>query len=384
MPRTRDEHLFARTPKRILAPDGGGVRTLMTLQILRRAEEILSRRAPDPAGFRLSDYFDLIGGASTGALVGLLLAMGQRVDEVIALWRRAAPATFRGWGPRVPDPRPRVSTDRLARTLADLMGDETLESPRLVTGFAAILRRADPVESWFVTNNPRTPFWETTRRLRLRDIALAGGLAPHGLDTTPIEIPGEGTVGMLDGGLGASNVPCVQLLLAATMPQYGFDWDTGPDRLFMLSCGAGTARPQAGRGRMRAGPGTLERALHLLGAAVHDAERMNIAMMQALSEPRRAWRLGPDIGGFEGGVLGGRELLSFRRVDVSLERDDERNVDDLRRTLGLELSPTAHRNLLRLDNGSPTNLKRLVAIGTAAGEKLVFEDDFPPLFDSTR
>ena len=36
--KTRDEHLFDKGPKRILALDGGGVRGIVTLQILRRIE----------------------------------------------------------------------------------------------------------------------------------------------------------------------------------------------------------------------------------------------------------------------------------------------------------------------------------------------------------
>ena len=65
--RTRDDHLFGPGPKRILSLDGGGVRGLVTLGMLRRVETILRERMPAEKqdAFRLCDYFDLIGGTST-------------------------------------------------------------------------------------------------------------------------------------------------------------------------------------------------------------------------------------------------------------------------------------------------------------------------------
>jgi len=65
----RDRHLFGPGPKRILSLGGGGVRGLVTLGMLKRAETLLAARSPDPQAFRLSDYFDLIGGTSTGAII---------------------------------------------------------------------------------------------------------------------------------------------------------------------------------------------------------------------------------------------------------------------------------------------------------------------------
>ncbi len=66
--RSRDEHLFGPGPKRSLSLDGGGVRGLITLGMLKRVETLLRERMPadKQAAFRLRDYFDLIGGTSTG------------------------------------------------------------------------------------------------------------------------------------------------------------------------------------------------------------------------------------------------------------------------------------------------------------------------------
>ncbi len=62
------------TPKRMLALDGGGVRGLISLGILKRIEAEL--------GSPLSNHFDLIGGTSTGALIATKLSTGSSVDEI--------------------------------------------------------------------------------------------------------------------------------------------------------------------------------------------------------------------------------------------------------------------------------------------------------------
>jgi predicted acylesterase/phospholipase RssA len=94
MPRTLNNRLADPGPKRILSLDGGGVRGLITLGMLQRVEAILARRSPDPAGFRLCDYFDLIGGTSTGAIIATLLAFGKSVEEVTALYFALCPRVF--------------------------------------------------------------------------------------------------------------------------------------------------------------------------------------------------------------------------------------------------------------------------------------------------
>ena len=63
----RDRHLFGPGPKRILALSGGGVRGAISVAFLKRIEEMLDAKAGKPV--RLGDYFDLIGGTSTGALI---------------------------------------------------------------------------------------------------------------------------------------------------------------------------------------------------------------------------------------------------------------------------------------------------------------------------
>ena len=50
---------------RLLALDGGGVRGLSTLQILKQLMDTIDSESPP----KPCDYFDMIGGTSTGGLV---------------------------------------------------------------------------------------------------------------------------------------------------------------------------------------------------------------------------------------------------------------------------------------------------------------------------
>lgn len=76
------------TPLRILAFDGGGVRGISSLCILKEIMAQLSRQYthdhPDNAALSLrpSDVFDLICGTSTGGLIALMLGRLQMVFAV--------------------------------------------------------------------------------------------------------------------------------------------------------------------------------------------------------------------------------------------------------------------------------------------------------------
>jgi uncharacterized protein len=61
-------------PKRILSLDGGGIRGNITVGFLEHIEMIVRGRIGSDA--RLADYFDVIGGTNTGAIIATMLALG--------------------------------------------------------------------------------------------------------------------------------------------------------------------------------------------------------------------------------------------------------------------------------------------------------------------
>src|SRR6516162_5273904 len=64
-------------PRKMLAIDGGGIRGLISLGMLRRLETLLAQNQGVGANFRLSDYFDYVAGTSTGAIIAAGLARGM-------------------------------------------------------------------------------------------------------------------------------------------------------------------------------------------------------------------------------------------------------------------------------------------------------------------
>ena len=108
--KTRDEHLFGDGPKRMLALDGGGIRGALTLGYLERLEAILRERNWNDPDFRLCDYFDLIGGTSTGSIIATGLALGFSVEKLTDIYRALGDAgvriglhAVRGVRPEVPE-----------------------------------------------------------------------------------------------------------------------------------------------------------------------------------------------------------------------------------------------------------------------------------------
>src|SRR5262249_47553857 len=102
--------LTAPGPKRILSLDGGGIRGCSTLGFLERIEEIVVSRLG--AGKTLSDYFDLIGGTSTGAIIASLLALGHSVKDVTEAYLKLGPDVFstRTFWARIPWIGPQLVT----------------------------------------------------------------------------------------------------------------------------------------------------------------------------------------------------------------------------------------------------------------------------------
>ena len=89
----RDRHLFAAGPKRMLSLDGGGVRDVISVAFLERIEAILTARAGEEV--RLGDWFDLVGGTSTGAIIATALALGKTTADLKDTYYRLAPRAFR-------------------------------------------------------------------------------------------------------------------------------------------------------------------------------------------------------------------------------------------------------------------------------------------------
>src|SRR2546423_6005198 len=156
---SRDRHLFDAGPKRILSLDGGGVRGVISVAFLERIEALLT--AQTGADVRLGDWFDLVGGTSTGAIIATALALGKTTTDLKDIYYRLAPRAFRRSRFRIPLLQPKFDVAGLRREIDGLVGDQTLDSAALRTGLGIVAKRVDTARLWGLANKPRAPHWGT-------------------------------------------------------------------------------------------------------------------------------------------------------------------------------------------------------------------------------
>ena len=178
-------------PKRILALDGGGVRGLLTIGMLARPEEHLRQRSGNP-NYRLCEYFDLIGGTSTGSIIATGLALGMSVAEISALYKPDLKVfkrfPFQGVGVFAP----MFLSAPLANALKEQFAGRTLASEDLQCGLAVHCKRIDTGSAWILVNNADWVYYLENSGFRLRDIVQASAAAPHYFKGVLLNMPVRG------------------------------------------------------------------------------------------------------------------------------------------------------------------------------------------------
>ena len=377
--------------KRILSLDGGGVRGMLTIGFLERLEDELRKQHSNPK-LVLSDYFDMIGGTSVGAILATQLALGETVESVRNLFSDWCPAVFRRpafW--RQPQGRipyigqllvPRFDARYLERLLKQRLGDLRLGSADLKTGLCIVTKRVDTGSPWVLTNNPRSKFWfgniervVANKEYRLADVVRASAAAPHYFKPHKIRIAldGKEKLGLfVDGAVSPYNNPALQMLMLAGIGGYGLDWSLGEDNLFIVSIGTGSYRLRSdGRGI------SAEQAVAALSGVIGDGEALTLTLLQWMSASHNAWRINSEIGDLSENYLGQKQglmkpLLRFRRYDAPLE------ADWLRDHLKRELSAGELDSLRDFTN--PRNARKLYEIGSEAAHNQVQADHLPDDF----
>ena len=155
-------HLFGPGPKRILALDGGGIRGILTVQLLKRIEKLVRERTGNDKAV-LADYFDLIGGTSTGAIIAAALALGWPVERIEKLYLKLGNSIFKSRFFRKGLLTPKFSAKPVKKALADKkdgFGDIRLGGAELKTGLAVVAKRLDTGSPWVVHNNPKGRYFE--------------------------------------------------------------------------------------------------------------------------------------------------------------------------------------------------------------------------------
>ncbi len=362
------ERLTAPGPKRILALDGGGVRGIISLQFLARVEAELRRRYDTP-DLRLCDYFDLVGGTSTGSMIAGGVAIGMEVAEILDIYlttgRRAfSRRRFQFWQ-SLYDARP------LEEILQEHMGDVRLGDDAVRTGVCIVTKRADTNSTWPLLNHPDGRYYASNKDVRLRDAIRASAAAPVFYRPAQVEVePGQKGV-FVDGGVSMANNPSLLLLLVATLKGFPFHWPVGEDNIFLLSVGTGIWEQRTDAMAM-ARDNAFKWLAHLPNMLMADANAFNELLLQALSRTPTPWPIDSEIGDLADEVWLGEPALSYVRYNVRIDEEELTS-------LGLA-DAIPHLDLLRGLAGSRVADEH-ARIGAAAAERRFRSEHLPARFD---
>jgi hypothetical protein len=242
-------------PRKLLALDGGGIRGVMTLEVLAKIESELQNALGRDNTFVLADYFDYIAGTSTGAIIATCLSLGMRVEEVRTFYIDSGPAMFsktnlyrRYVHNKFQD---KALAEKLQTIIAERTGEQnaTLGSQALRTYLMLVLRNATTDSPWPVSNNPDAKYNDRARGdcnldLPLWQLVRASTAAPTYFPPEIIvfndkDKPYEFI--FVDGGVTMYNNPAFQLFLMATVGPYKLEWPTGEEQMLVVSVGTGIA-----------------------------------------------------------------------------------------------------------------------------------------------
>jgi uncharacterized protein len=383
LPLTKAQHLDpALSPKRILALDGGGIRGILTLQFLQAVETEIKARFGDKT--RLCDYFDLIGGTSTGSIIAAGLACGMTVDALQNVYRSIGASVFQpgGLGRLLPESlqgtlAPKFPSGPLQAELDRQLGAETtLDSDRILTGLMIMTKRLDTGSPWPLDNGGRGKFAAQDGALRLTEIVRASTAAPTYFAPEKIAIHSrDGSVvdgAFVDGGVTPFNDPALQLLMMAALQGHGLCWPTGKDKLLIVSVGTGQYRESRSAQAVIGDPAALQ-GIAALQSLMDDCERTNRATLQWLTNCLTPWIIDRAVGDMKLDSQSGPQLATYVRYNAVLEQPW------LKTELGVDLDQAKVGQIRRMDD--PSNMTDLSDLGRMAAAKQVQPDHLPVAFD---
>jgi hypothetical protein len=247
-PRVYEARQEPGTPKKLLALDGGGIRGVLSLEILAALESRL--RAYYGRDMKLADYFDYIGGTSTGAIIAAGLAFGKSVPEIRERYvslgtkifhKRFLPLRARSFY------RDRPLTDELVGFFGP---GRTLGDPELKTLLLLVLHNSNTDSPWPLSNCTNAKYNRADRYLKSppdRNLDLSLTTLIRGSTAAPVYFPpqeiqiGAQTFTFEDGGVTPFNNPAMLMFLTATLPEYGLHWPVGEEHLLIVSVGTGSS-----------------------------------------------------------------------------------------------------------------------------------------------
>ena len=381
--RTCDEHfLNDRSPKRILALDGGGLRGILTLSYLAEIESVLRDRHGGGQEFRLSHYFDLIAGTSTGAIIAAALAQGMTVAEITQKYLDLGQKVFRKTWLRQGFIRALYDQAALIRELKKVYGAQTtIGDASLQTGLLIVTKRLNSGSPWPISNNPRGRYFGArpdsdtiaNSAYPLWQVVRASTAAPRFFDPEKIRIArGLGELksvegDFVDGGVSPFNNPALQAIMYVSLGGYRVGWPMGAEKLLLVSVGTGAADPSVTQKAL-----AVKHAVTSLLSIMDDCAALMETLLQWMSNSPTAKEIDRELGDLRGDSMAPAPLINYLRYNVSLT---EASLEKL----GMQMDAKKIACLSAMDD--PANMPTLQDVGARAAKQQVRGEDFSSNFD---
>jgi uncharacterized protein len=376
--------------KRLLSVDGGGIRGVLSLGILRRIEAILKEQIGGRDDFRLSHYFDYIAGTSTGGIVAAGLAIGMSVDEILTFYKEAGAQMFVK-AKLLQRLRFKFESEPLATKLKDVFGaSTTFGSDAIETLLLLVMRNATTDSPWPLSNNPYAKYndpqrYDNNLKFPLWQLVRASTAAPTYFPPEVIVLPNEDRTKekqfvFVDGGVTMYNNPAFQMFLMATLecywpraPKGQQGWPTGVEKLLIMSVGTGTS-PAVQQGLDPDDMNLLFNATTIPSALMFAALNEQDVLCRVFGDCLAGDPLDRELGSLMPGIgplSEGQKLFSYVRYNAELTRE---GLD----AIGCkDIQPEAVQKLDSVDA-----IPELLAVGTAVAEMKVKPHHFakfPPV-----
>jgi len=237
--------------RKILALDGGGIRGIITLEILAKLEADLRKRSKKGKDFRLCDYFDHFGGTSTGAIIAAGLSIGMSVAELLEFYTKRGKDMFdkssllKKW-------KSLYESGPLLNMLQETFGKDTdmdIANGKFKSLLTVVTMNRSTDSPWPISNNPLAYYNDKNRadnnqNIKLYQLIRASTAAPAYFPPETLEWNKQDpskTFVFVDGGVTPYNNPAFLLYRMATHPKYNLNWEKGEDKLLVVSVGTGSA-----------------------------------------------------------------------------------------------------------------------------------------------
>lgn len=362
------ERLSSSGPKRILALDGGGIRGAITLGYLEHMEQMLQKRYNNTQ-FRLCDYFDMIGGTSTGAIIAGGLAIGMSATEIKNLYKELGEKIFSRKASIFKRLSFKFQIRALERELKKIFGDMKMSSDKIKTGYCVITKRADTGSMWPIFNHPKSKYFKYTKDYLVRQVIRASTAAPTYFKPEVINIGNNQSGAFVDGGVSLHNNPAMQLFLMATLKSFKLNWETGADKLMIVSVGTGFWETKEKIEHV-----TDNRLWDWAGGVIdmlmRDASIGNEMMLQYFSNSPTSRIIDRELGDLKDDLITDKPLLHYLRYNAILEKDP--------------LTKLGFKNVNPPDlyeMSESKNCHTLTCIGEAAAKADIKDSHFPKAFD---